>query len=610
MTVFAARGTFPINFESDFNLVALWDYGVVTIAQPNLVQIDYGVLWGNDIVNFSGRNITYSEARITGGIISRIETFWGGTSAYVIDNLNVNAVTLQNWVLLGQSDRAKESILSGSDLIHATNYADNIQGFSGNDILWAYGGNDVVIGGDGDDILYGGLGADHLDGGDGNDSYLVDNAADTVVDSAGTDTIVASLSWSLEAHPEIENLILEGGASAIGSAAANTLIGHAGANVLVGFAGDDLLEGGSGDDLIDGGAGNDAAVYAGSRNAFHVRSYLEDGRWTTAVADATGAEGTDFLVGVEMLSFGGELLVTAGIQQNAVSNVDGGAVNDVLFLNETSGQIGYVDMSAAGAGGFVTLVGAMPAGWRVGATGDLSGDGRAEAVVQDPTSGSIYTVQQGRGWAEVATDLSAGWTLLGAGDFTGDGLPDPLVQDTGGRLMVLEVEAGGGVGGRPVVADIGTGWRVAGIGDPDRDGHSDVVIQSLADGTTWYADIDGGVLTGWGVVSGAVGPHWVAEGVADVAGDGYDDVIFRHQATGQIWGVDMLGGTNAGWFVVTGTAGTGWQVAGTLDHDNDGHGDVLVRQADGTTYALDIDNGGFAGWDPITGTMGSDWVLV
>ncbi len=413
---------------------------------------------------------------------------------------------------------------------------------------------------------------------------------------------------------EVEgDLVLVGTGAAdtlVGAAGADRLFGAAGADTLLGYGGQDLLDGGAGDDLLDGGAGSDFLIFGGARSGFSVRSFQQDGQWYLEARDLSGAEGLDYAVSIEGAQFAGANFGLAGIQQNAVSNVDGGAVNDVLFLNETSGQIGYVDMSAAGAGGFVTLVGAMPAGWRVGATGDLSGDGRAEAVVQDPTSGSIYTVQQGRGWAEVVTSLSADWALQAVGDFTGDGILDPMIRNDGGQLLYLDLDAGGGASGYGTLPNVGTAWRTVGVGDLDRDGISDVVIQNTADGTTWYADIDGGTLAGWGTVAASPGSSWQAAAVADVNGDGYDDVIFRHQATGQIWGVDMLGGSNAGWFIVHNAPSAAWQVAGAFDHDNDGFEDVLVRQADGTTYALDLDAGAFAGWDPITGIMGGDWVLV
>jgi hypothetical protein len=54
------------------------------------------------------------------------------------------------------------------------------------------------------------------------------------------------------------------------------------------------------------------------------------------------------------------------------------------------------------------------------------------------------------------------------------------------------------------------GWDIRGSADVDNDGHRDVIIQNLADGTTYYADMNAGTFAGWGTVSGAIGTQWVA----------------------------------------------------------------------------------------------------
>src|SRR5687768_4789232 len=70
-----------------------------------------------------------------------------------------------------------------------------------------------------------------------------------------------------------------------------------GADLLYGDSGDDFLVGGLGDDLIDGGAGGfDRAGYGNTIGGVTVDLRLQ------GVAQNTGSQGYDTLVGIEFLS--------------------------------------------------------------------------------------------------------------------------------------------------------------------------------------------------------------------------------------------------------------------------------------------------------------------
>ncbi|MDJ0507455.1 MAG: Calx-beta domain-containing protein, partial [Nostocales cyanobacterium LE14-WE12] len=117
-------------------------------------------------------------------------------------------------------------------------------------------GNNVITGNTGNNILNGGAGVDTLIGGLGNDTYIVDTATDTITELAGggTDTIQSSVTYTIAALNNVENLTLTGAAAINGT-------GNAGNNVITGNSGNNILNGGAGIDTLTGGTGNDIFLF-------------------------------------------------------------------------------------------------------------------------------------------------------------------------------------------------------------------------------------------------------------------------------------------------------------------------------------------------------------
>jgi len=143
--------------------------------------------------------------------------------------------------------------------------ATNGTGNSGNNVLTGNSANNTLNGGGGNDTLNGSTGVDTLIGGLGDDIFQVDSTTDVITENAneGTDTIQSSVTFSLAAFPNIENLTLTG-SSAIngtGNAANNVLTGNGANNLLSGDTGNDILTGAAGKDTLTGGAGIDKFGY-------------------------------------------------------------------------------------------------------------------------------------------------------------------------------------------------------------------------------------------------------------------------------------------------------------------------------------------------------------
>ncbi len=153
------------------------------------------------------------------------------------------------------------------------------------------------------------------DGG-GTDTYDLSNYANGVtVDlnpGAWTQTSPvqrASLGSGQRADGNVANALLVDGdprsliENATGGSGGDRLAGNQVANVLVGNAGDDVLEGRGGDDLLDGGGGRDTALYGSFRTQHQLSGNV-------ASRTVSGQEGTDRLLGIEIVGFADGRLVS------------------------------------------------------------------------------------------------------------------------------------------------------------------------------------------------------------------------------------------------------------------------------------------------------------
>lgn len=180
----------------------------------------------------------------------------------------------------GLSGGADDDVLNGGfgiDTLNGEAGNDVLGGDYGVDLLYGGEGNDTLIGGYGDDSLNGGIGQDVLDGGAHNDTLYGGADRDTLSGGIGKDR-------------------LDGGIDA------DSLAGGFGSDTLLGGAGADSLVGGTDNDWLAGGAGEDTAVFTGNA-ADYVFFVTDEGIICVAEDSTVGSNGTDKLVGIEMVQF-------------------------------------------------------------------------------------------------------------------------------------------------------------------------------------------------------------------------------------------------------------------------------------------------------------------
>ncbi|MFI1394703.1 FG-GAP-like repeat-containing protein [Streptomyces sp. NPDC020681] len=144
-------------------------------------------------------------------------------------------------------------------------------------------------------------------------------------------------------------------------------------------------------------------------------------------------------------------------------------------------------------------------------TGDMNGDGRADLVARQKTTGDIYFYSGlGDGGFGARVRIGTNWKaytkVLGVGDITGDGRPDLLAHDaTGGLWRYDGTGSGTFKAGVRLFSGWGRGYNViVGVGDITGDGKADLVARDAAGGLYRHNGTGAGTFAG----SVRIGAGW------------------------------------------------------------------------------------------------------
>ncbi|MEF8698635.1 MAG: cadherin domain-containing protein [Candidatus Accumulibacter sp. UW20] len=176
-----------------------------------------------DITNntITGANLESTAAKVVGvfvldfGTPNNGGTISDNTISYVDEAIDVSGDFITTGITVGANtvsnidltDPYATGVYFSPD---ASPVSFNVTGTDFNDVLHGSNGADTLIGLAGNDDINGGAGADNMSGGAGDDTFAVDNAGDSVVEATGegTDTVNTTVSFTLAAGVEVENLIL------------------------------------------------------------------------------------------------------------------------------------------------------------------------------------------------------------------------------------------------------------------------------------------------------------------------------------------------------------------------------------------------------------------
>jgi hypothetical protein len=161
---------------------------------------------------------------------------------------------------------------------------------------------------------------------------------------------------------------------------------------------------------------------------------------------------------------------------------------DVIAREASTGKLWLYPGTGTGGLGARKLIGSR--GWNsmneITASGDLSGDGRADLVAVEKSTGKLW-LYPGTGTGGLGARKligSGGWNsvnaLVGAGDMNSDGRPDLIAREASTGKLWLYPGRTGSVGSRVLIGS--GGWNamnsLIAVGDWSADGRTDLLATS------------------------------------------------------------------------------------------------------------------------------------
>jgi Ca2+-binding RTX toxin-like protein len=544
-----------------------------TIAATNVENL---TLTGTAAINGTGNElnnvITGNGANnsLDGG--AGIDTLIGGLGddIYVVDsttdtiteNANAGTDTIQSSVTLTLATNVENLTLTGTAVINGT-------GNELNNVITGNSANNTLDGGNGNDTLDGGAGNDTLIGGIGDDIYIVDSTTDIITElaSGGTDTIQSSVTYSIAARTNIENLTLTGTAviNGTGNAGNNVVTGNSANNTLNGAAGNDTLDGGAGNDTLIGGTGNDI--------------YIVDS--TTDIITELASGGTDTIQSSVTFS-----IVTRTNIENltltgaAVINATGNAANNVIRGNSANNTLN-------GAAGNDTLDGGAGNDTLIGGTGNdiYIVDSTTDTITENANEGTD-TIQSSV-TLTLATNVE-NLTLTGTAAINGTGNELNNVITGNSAINTLNGGAGndtlmGGLGDDIYIVDSTTDTITENVNEG-----TDTIQSSVTYTIAALANVENLTLTGTTAIDGT--------------GNAANNVITGNTANNILDGGagndTLIGGTGDDIYIVDSTT--------EIITENANAGIDIIQSSVTLTLATNVENLNLTGTTAINGTGNGD----
>ena len=255
-----------------------------------------------------------------------------------------------------------------------------------------------------------------------------------------------------------------------------------------------------------------------------------------------------------------------------------------VLWQDGKGTLAADEAAGGGAAAPVALPDPAGRGWTAVATGDFSGTPGQSGVLWRNADGRLVAedVAGGSGGASATGQTSLGdpgaaWTVAGTGDFSGDGTSDVLLDNTRTDQAAILGLGPDGVRSRATLDGPGAGWTAAAVGDIDGDGRSDILWSDP------NGDLAAWIMNGTSVTSelqlATPGPGWTVVGLGDMTGDAKADVLLQNAASGALDLLALTGTGVASQTSLTGGPGAGYTAVGVGAFDGSGRDGILFADA-------------------------------
>jgi len=250
------------------------------------------------------------------------------------------------------------------------------------------------------------------------------------------------------------------------------------------------------------------------------------------------------------------------------ADFDGDGIRDFVWWNNSTGEVYIMLMASPIAVKSVTLLGpGTTTTWRIVATGDINGDGKADLIWWNNSTGQVYAMlingTSVAGGGFIYTEPDTNWKIVASADFIGSGKMQLLWWNRKtGQVAIGQTNGTNASTSAIICTESNTDWRIAGAGDLNGDGKADIVWHNRTTGQLYGMQTNGSSVTNGAMIYTEPNTQWEIESIRDYTGDNKADILWWNRNTGQVFLMYMNGWTVAGGSLLYTEPDTTWNIQG------------------------------------------------
>ena len=272
---------------------------------------------------------------------------------------------------------------------------------------------------------------------------------------------------------------------------------------------------------------------------------------------------------------------------------DGDGIRDFVWWNSSTGQVYIMLMAGPTATkSGATIYTEANTNWRIAATGDVNGDGITDLIWWNRLTGQV-SVMPVNGTTAVTgnnsiiyTEPDTNWRIVAAADFNGNGKAELLWwNSSSGQVAIGQTNGTNASTANLIWTEPNTDWRIAGAGDLDDDGKAEIVWHNKTTGQVYGMQTNGTSVTNGAMMYTEPNTNWEIVSVGNYNSDNKAELLWWNQQTGQVFLLPMNGLSVApGAALLYTEPDTTWHIQGETEWRNNLYGKGVTT----TSTTLDV----------------------